>query len=95
MGAVVAAGTRCVRCGEVIEAGELWDLDHADEGGGYAGAAHRYCNRAAPGLRGPGPEVEPEPEWPDGPADEYLPDPAGGFWSPLIDGKRWRVSREW
>jgi hypothetical protein len=48
----VAAGqARCPRCSQMILPGEPWDLDHRDDGNGYAGAAHRWCNRAAGNKR--------------------------------------------
>jgi hypothetical protein len=44
---VEAGMVRCARCGELIRAGEPFDLGHVD-GSGYAewsGAEHRKCNR--------------------------------------------------
>jgi hypothetical protein len=38
-------GVLCARCGEPIDPGEAWDLDHADHGNGYLGASHARCNR--------------------------------------------------
>jgi len=37
----------CSRCGEPIEPGSLWDLDHLDGGarGEYLGPSHASCNR--------------------------------------------------
>ena len=52
-GVVASGGVLCSRCGKPIVPGERWDLDHRDDGQGYAGAAHMYCNRAAPMLREP------------------------------------------
>jgi len=45
---VVASGSvRCARCGELIEPGEPWDLDHNDlDRTKYNGPAHARCNRA-------------------------------------------------
>jgi hypothetical protein len=40
----------CSRCGRQIAPDALWDLDHLPDRSGWAGPAHRYCNRAAPGL---------------------------------------------
>ena len=46
---VVDAGQAvCSRCGQMILPGSLWDLDHLPDRSGWAGPAHRYCNRAAP-----------------------------------------------
>lgn len=42
---VAAGGVLCVRCGESISPLEGFDLDHADNGNGYLGAAHISCNR--------------------------------------------------
>jgi hypothetical protein len=44
--AVAAGVVECARCGELIEPGEPWDLDHSDDGRNYRGPAHRECNRA-------------------------------------------------
>jgi hypothetical protein len=43
---VSAGAARCTRCGLPIAPGSAWHLDHADDGG-YAGAAHAYCNTTA------------------------------------------------
>lgn len=49
LAAVVDAGHAvCSRCGGEIVPGSLWDLDHLPDRSGWAGPAHRYCNRAAP-----------------------------------------------
>src|SRR5262245_43080736 len=45
-------GSTCARCGRPILPGQPWDLDHSDDRGGYLGAAHRRCNRAAGGRLG-------------------------------------------
>ena len=44
---VEAGSVRCVRCGELIKAGEKWDLGHVDgtERTVYSGPEHRFCNR--------------------------------------------------
>ena len=45
---VVKTGTvTCVRCGELIEPGEEWQLDHKDDGPGWLGPAHVKCNARA------------------------------------------------
>lgn len=45
---VVALGkTQCARCGELIEPGEKWELDHRDDGRGWLGPSHSKCNRRA------------------------------------------------
>ena len=47
---LVASGLAlCTRCGELIEAGTPWDLDHSDyDRTRYLGPSHARCNRAAP-----------------------------------------------
>jgi hypothetical protein len=49
----------CSRCGELIQPGQRWDLDHADDGDprSYLGPAHSRCNRA---VAGP-PRTSPRP----------------------------------
>jgi hypothetical protein len=42
---VVSGEATCTRCGEKIEPGSAWDLDHTDNRRGYLGPAHRSCNR--------------------------------------------------
>lgn len=37
----------CARCGQLLEPGRPWDLDHDQERTGWSGPAHRHCNRAA------------------------------------------------
>jgi hypothetical protein len=37
----------CVRCGNKIEPGTPWALDHRDDRQGYLGPAHRRCNSIA------------------------------------------------
>jgi hypothetical protein len=55
----VAAGVvDCARCGQAIERGEPWDLDHADDRRTYLGPSHRACNRA---TKGAGVVFVPEP----------------------------------
>ncbi len=48
LAAVVAAGRAvCARCGEPIEPGTKWHLDHRDDGNGYLGPSHEACNARA------------------------------------------------
>lgn len=42
----------CARCGDVIEPGEAWDLDHDDTRTGYLGPSHASCNRSAGAVKG-------------------------------------------
>ena len=45
---VVALGeTPCVRCGELIEPGSKWHLDHRDDGRGWLSPSHASCNARA------------------------------------------------
>jgi hypothetical protein len=46
--AVRSGKVRCSRCGLPIGPNEDWHLDHADDGNGYRGASHAYCNTTAP-----------------------------------------------
>jgi hypothetical protein len=50
---LVATGqVSCCRCGQPIEPGQPWHLDHRDDRRGYLGAAHATCNlRAAANKR--------------------------------------------
>jgi hypothetical protein len=83
---------RCSRCGLPIEPHEEWHLDHNDNGNGYRGTSHVYCNTAAPGLArkiaGPSSELP----WD---ADGYASDAAGFLWKHNPEGKPFRVSRRW
>lgn len=38
---------RCARCGQPIDLGEAWHLDHTDDRAGWLGASHAACNIAA------------------------------------------------
>jgi hypothetical protein len=45
---LVASGLAvCSRCGERIEAGAPFDLDHSDDRSSYLGPSHVSCNRGA------------------------------------------------
>jgi len=45
---VVEKGTvECARCGEFIEPGSKWHLDHRDDGHGWLGPSHESCNARA------------------------------------------------
>ena len=37
----------CTRCGQPIQPGDKWHLDHRDDRAGYLGAAHAVCNLRA------------------------------------------------
>jgi hypothetical protein len=60
---LVATGqARCSRCGQPIEPGQPWHLDHRDDRSGYLGPSHATCNlRAAAektnGIRQRGPLI--------------------------------------
>jgi hypothetical protein len=46
----VTTGTvPCVRCRDLIQPDQPWDLDHNDTRTGYLGPAHATCNRSAGG----------------------------------------------
>ena len=50
---MVEAGlVHCARCGQLIESGERWELDHAPGKQGYLGPSHFHCNRSAGGKVG-------------------------------------------
>lgn len=42
-------GTPCARCGQPIQAGEPWHLDHTDDRTAYLGPSHERCNTSAGG----------------------------------------------
>lgn len=42
-------GTPCARCGQPIQAGDAWHLDHNDDRTGYIGPSHARCNTSAGG----------------------------------------------
>lgn len=50
---IVAEGkTPCARCGQLIKAGESWDLGHDDDDRSlYSGPEHAACNRATAGRK--------------------------------------------
>ena len=50
-GRVAYGATPCARCGETIEPGDPWDLDHLADGSRRP--SHASCNRAAPMLEAP------------------------------------------
>lgn len=41
--------TNCARCGQPIQPGEQWALDHNDDRTGYLGPSHKRCNNQAGG----------------------------------------------
>ncbi len=44
----VALGyTKCARCGQYIQPGQAWHLDHADDKRHYLGPSHEQCNTRA------------------------------------------------
>lgn len=45
-------GTPCTRCRRIILPGQPWHLDHNDDGVGYRGPSHRWCNESAGGRLG-------------------------------------------
>jgi hypothetical protein len=49
---VEAGMVRCPRCGQFIEGGDRWELDHAPGKRGYLGPSHFRCNRSAGGKIG-------------------------------------------
>lgn len=57
-GLVLAYGTPCCRCGKLMQPGQKLDLDHRDDGPGWAGFAHAKCNRSAGGRKGRAVQME-------------------------------------
>lgn len=49
----VATGTvKCARCGEYIQPGTEWQLDHSDtDRTKYLGPSHKHCNLSAAGKK--------------------------------------------
>jgi hypothetical protein len=48
---VNAGRMTCARCGQPIEPGQPWALDHRDDRKGYLGPSHQSCNAAAGAQR--------------------------------------------
>ena len=49
---LVATGqASCCRCGQLIQCGQPWHLDHRDDRSGYLGPSHATCNLRAPRRR--------------------------------------------
>lgn len=46
---VSAGRVACARCGELIQPGEAWALDHTADRSGYLGPSHKFCNESAAG----------------------------------------------
>jgi hypothetical protein len=86
--AVAAGRVSCSRCGLLIEPGEQWHLDHAENADphDYRGVSHAYCNTTAPMTRAKRERalLEDDPE-------------RGIFWSPPMGahGQQERWSRPW
>lgn len=49
---VESGSCTCARCGQPIQPGTQWDLDHSEDRTYYLGAAHRTCNRRAGAIKG-------------------------------------------
>jgi hypothetical protein len=86
---LVAAGkAKCARCGEAIEPGSDWALDHRDDGRGYLGVSHSVCNSRAGafkllGLNGHGGALVEKPyRW----SQRWFDDPPVGTTVVLGDG---------
>jgi len=94
---VEQGGVCCVRCGLPIGEHEPWDLDHADDGNGYRGAAHRACNRQTSTHRA-GKRATASTERLNLDANGIFEDPVGTYWrvEPGNPKSRpQRVSRRW
>ena len=46
---VEAGQVSCARCGDPIQPGSQWALDHTDDRTGYLGPSHKACNDSAGG----------------------------------------------
>jgi hypothetical protein len=53
----------CRRCGKRIRPGEAWHLDHRDDGLGYLGPSHAFCNESAGGRKGNAKGPGPSRDW--------------------------------
>lgn len=63
---VNAGGTRCARCGQLIEPGSEWDLGHTDDRRTWTGPEHSTCNRSAGGRNGRAAQAATRRVWPGG-----------------------------
>ena len=46
---IEAGQVNCARCGELIQPGSAWALDHNEDRSGYLGPSHKFCNDSAGG----------------------------------------------
>ena len=85
--AVATGGVSCVRCGQPIEPGESWDLEHSDKNPRmHSGVGHSRCNRATSAhvTNGNGVVEEPPLRW----SQRWFDDPPVGTEVFLEDGLR-------
>jgi hypothetical protein len=59
---VQAGQVACARCGQPIQPGQAWDLDHADDRRSYLGPSHRKCNLSASGRARRAKQLSPKPK---------------------------------